>query len=308
MNIIHRIGLLLVCITWAAQSQAAITPITGVSIDNTYTVWEETNNDGVLFNIGAGSNPLEQYLTGTAADPGDNIELGNDFDYSAWAGGELTTLTGTVDGKDVLIRSLNLGDWASNGNSLALAYVNAALASIGKSSADWIDSPGGSTPDRTFNEAVNHFIFGDSATTSGAFVASDPNVGYVYSDPDVKDDQVKVGLQGLYDATALLSPLFPYVDYTPAPGELVQASEVMYLSFLGSSGYSYSFTATETNQGASDCYDGTGTPSADCSYTGNYEISRIPAPSGIALLMLGLTGIIATRRRTMAAGPKATKS
>ena len=170
-------------------------------------------------------------------------------------------------------------------HSLALAYVNAALASIGKSSADWIDSPGGSTPDRTFNEAVNHFIFGDSATTSGAFVASDPNVGYVYSDPDVKDDQVKVGLQGLYDATALLSPLFPYVDYTPAPGELVQASEVMYLSFLGSSGYSYSFTATETNQGASDCYDGTGTPSADCSYTGNYEISRIPAPSGIALLM-----------------------
>lgn len=304
MSTKHRAGLLLLGLVWAAQSQGAITSVTNVDIMGTYDVWSDVDDNGVLVNIDNGTSALEDYLAGTAAAPGDNIELGNDRTYADWAEGDLTTLTGDL-GTDlsVVITTPTRSDWTADGNRLAYSYVDAALASIGKTPADWnpFALPG---PEVSFDDAVTAFIFGDN-NTSGAFRLSDPNIGYIYAKEDMSPAGIKVGLQGNFDATDVLAGLFPFVGYTPDPADPVQASEVLFLSVLDdggtvlSSGFKYGFYATRTDQYAAGCPF----PPFDdrCSYTGNYEV---PAPPAVALLMMGLTGLAVVRRRGAARRPE----
>ena len=120
--------------------------------------------------------PVEPFLAGNATNPGDNIELGNNRSFADWSTGlNPTMLTGTVgSGLSVELRTPSLADWSdgTNPSSLAYAYVTAALASLGKTPADWIELNG-----VTFGQAITEFVFG--FTTPGISAASrisDPNI------------------------------------------------------------------------------------------------------------------------------------
>lgn len=281
-------------LTWSFQASAAITQISNVNIAGGYDVWSDATTPNVLENIGNGSPPLAAYLAGNAGNPGDNIELGNDRTFTQWSAGETTTLTGDFgSGLSVELVTPSLADWSdgTNPSSLAYAYVNAALASLGKTSANWTPIGGVS-----FDDAVTEFVFGDG-NTSGAFVISDANISYLYAKHPDDPRSVHIGIAGNLDAQ-FLNPLLPFVGITPGD-VVVQASEVVYLDLIQSgntifSGYKYGFHATSTGQGASDCYDGEGEPDPTCSYTGNYDV---PVPATAGLMALGLMGLTFARRR-----------
>lgn len=293
-----------VCVglAWSFQASAAITQISNVNITGGYDVWSDVADNNVLVNIGdtntgTATLPLNQYLTGSASAPGDNIELGNDRSFSDWSNGlNSTTLTGDIgSGLSVELITPSLSDWSDDSttpSSLAYAYVTAALASLGKTPGNWDPDADDPTDPTSFDEAVAEFVFGDGTIPiSGAFVLSDPNISYLYAKhPDPRS--IYIGLAGNLDAQ-FLNPLLPFVGITPGSVQ-VQASEVVLLNVIQSgntvySAYKYGFYATPTGQGAEDCYNGTGEPLPTCSYTGNYEV---PVPAPAALLALGLMGLM----------------
>ena len=146
--------------------------VENVTITGTYKVW--TVAGFVLTDAGAlvPPPPLASYLVGSATlppGPGANIELNDDTDGDF---SDTTTLEGDLDLTEDLkikIRSPNQADWQANSYELAFAYVNAALASIGKTSADWDETeeiPGtGGVLCGPFNDAVVAFV--DATPISG---------------------------------------------------------------------------------------------------------------------------------------------
>lgn len=299
---------------WAEVASASIVTISNVSITGTYDVWEaDVSGSGLLTNVGSGSAPLASYLTGNAADPADNIELGNNRTYADWAIGGTTVLTGDLgSGYSVELSTPRLFDWGDittlQPSALAYDYVNAALASIGKSSADWDENALSPVGPVTFEQAVRAFVFGDvpNPNTSGAFAVSDPNPGYVLlEDAGSKSAIVRVGLQGNYDASVVVGPLLPFVGYNPQTDPFPpQASEVVRLDLYGagnellSSEFKFTFSATRTGQAPEepDCFPNGGLPDDRCSYTGNYEVTQqVPVPTTFALLTIALGGMAGVR-------------
>lgn len=294
---------------WAPTTFAAI--VTDVAITGTFDVWQLTPPSNVLTNIGTPGTPppLETYLTGTASDPLDNIELGNDRTYADWVANGRTTLTGdVVSGLSVALVTPTQADWTANGLELAYEYVDAALSSINKSRTDWI-GPG------TFDQAVAAFVFGDNQSASAAYSLSDPNVGYIDSlAGGGSSATISIGLQGNYDATAVLGDLLTFVGYDPANDPSPpQASEVLLLNVFDSAGtllssnFQYSFVATESGQLAEGCPQASTNPLV-CSYTGNYAVGQsvnipsgdVPNPVTSALLALGLIVLVRENRRARA--------
>lgn len=268
--------------SFAVASLSYGSSIGNVSISGPYDVWEETA--GILRNIGEATAPppLADYLQGTASAPGSNIELNNDGSFSV-----STTLTGALDGLTVEVRSPTQANWQADGYALAFDYVNDALASIGKSSADWVTSLCG-----PFDLAVKAFVDGPPGPPTAAQRISDPNVEYI----SLNGPQLSIGLAGQLDAgTAGIGPLLPCVGLSP--GTPTAASEVMALSVKRGSDvivddeYKYSFDVTPSGQGTEGCFE-TDDRQGVCSYDGTYEITvpvRVPPPAPVpAISPLGL--------------------
>ena len=202
--------------------------------------------------------------SGSAAAPGGNVELSK-------FGGPVSTMSGTVNGKSIVLSSLQLTDWTGG---LDRRYIEGAASSIGES-----------------------LSAGEMAAALAAFYApslpgglapwqlvSDPNISYV--DVDAAHT-VSIGLAGFFDATFVLQQLFPTV--TVPSGS--QVSEVVKVTLGGSlTDYLYSFDATPSGVFAP------GAPGFPPSYTGNYEV-QIPEPESLALLGIGLIGLFVGRRR-----------
>ena len=191
-------------------------------------------------------------------------------------GGPVTTMSGNVDGWDVVLSSLVLADWQANGNALANAYILESFASVGQ-----ILSAGQLTALR----------IGFLSSPAAYGRVSDPNVSYVTHSAG---GPIHIGLDGFYNATPVLNNLvaavnaaagFPIVAPLP-PSTIAQVSEVVKVQVNGGPWqYAYGFLATKT-----------GYQSPDGSFSGNYDL-EIPEPESLALFGIGLLGLLLGRRR-----------
>ncbi len=252
---------------------ASINPVINLSTSGSVIKWDETA-PGVLTPNPAAT--LDSLLAGNAAAPGGNIELSK-------FGGPVSTLSGTVNGIAVSFDSLTLADWQANNDSLTKSYISAAYAA----------ALGGSVPGSLLSAAIAGF-YAPNAALAGKSpwqLVSDPNISYAYYQKDPAGGaSLKVGLGGLYDATNFLNALVAGVPGAPVLTGLNQASEVVKVTYNGSTSYLYGFNATPSGVHAID----------GVSYAGNYEVSlTVPEPSTLALLGVGVLGAALRRRRSV---------
>jgi hypothetical protein len=297
----HRLPLSLIPLALALNSAVAVganISIGNVSLETNgaidvasdHFVWEEVN-PGVLTNTGQRNPPYAVFLDDNASAPSSNIELStidSAAEYNAWLADlvDPTVLTGDFGGSNpVTFSSLTIGDWTDGGDALAKEYV-----------AGFLDTWLGITLDPVdLAIAAAAFIVGAPGIPSPAASASDPNLSYAYRNTD--NGALTFATAGLLDATSFLQPFFDLLPGSPQLPAGVQASEVIQVSYRGTTDYYYGFSATPSGVYAEDCPD-PGSPS--CSYTGNFEFT-IPEPATVAILGAGIAGLGFARRRAVKA-------
>lgn len=229
------------------------------------------------------SAKLSTILGGNSSSPGGNVELFSSSErlsngeFAQYAG--VSSLTGTIGGKDIILSSLTAADWDSKvgGVTLAKRWFNEALSANGLGSL--VGTREGGT-------LYNSFI-----VNGGRQRFSDPNISYLNQD-DITG-KIKIGLAGHYDAKSLLLGVIPASLESLLSNTTVQASEIVKVTYNGETHYLYNFRATNSGLFALD--DG-------FSHNGNYELllagvspARVPEPCAI-LSLIGLGGLLATKR------------
>jgi len=256
------IATLLTSIALLTPLGAQATPISNISIvGSTYKIFKETTpGSGVLTSVAPNIATVKEILMDNTARG--NVQLG-----SFLAPTVLTTMDVTFAGGSTASFSNPLfDDWTDKGNALARSYITAAGNSVGI-----ILSP------TDLALATTYFLTDKTAIGIEAWrLASDPNIATI----DLVNGQIKVGLDGLFNASSFLNTLFVGTGAT-APNT-AQASEVVKVTYKGSSQYLYSFSATETGY---QTLDGTQ------SYNGRYTDQTVPEPTTLLMLGLGFIGL-----------------
>lgn len=260
-----------------------------------------------------------------ALDGSGNVELGGTTAHSSTADfSTATTLTGNVDGFEVIISSLTAADWFGAGNTttaygsddLANTWFDAALAAYGITDAGIQAAVSGVAYSQVLAQTGNPFLAAMAAniaasqapTTASLFDRFLASNGFArFSDPNVQSvasngsGGLDIVLAGHYDATP---QLFSFLNSTELAvvgsiiGGPVQASELVKVSYRGQSYYSFGFTATQS---------GVVDPLDDVSHAGNYLLTaQVPAPGesvpepATVLGLLTLGGVMAATKRKAA--------
>ncbi|NJK35999.1 MAG: PEP-CTERM sorting domain-containing protein [Oscillatoriales cyanobacterium SM2_2_1] len=272
----------------AAQASSLVNlSITG-SAPNDYRVFDIS---GTTVNVvPATLGNAEKVLDGNAANPTGNVELAASSEQFGFDFSKNTALTGTIAGKSLTLSSLTAADWQIIGNQwfddLLTAYLVLPDFLIPNLAEIKIE-----LRSRLLTEITQRRF-------------SDPNISYVYQDPN---NTLRIGLAGFLDARPILTQGLNLSDrlfvgtLLPRP---VQISELVKYTYGDKTGYLYSFFATPSGLVAGD--DGV-------SFTGNYEVTipghptrAVPGPgvlAGVAASM-GL-GALQMSRRKKGAEPNA---
>lgn len=257
-----------------------------------------SGSDYLLYDVQGSStyvNPnanLDGILAGNSAAPGGNIELFASSETKSntqfKASNAVTSVTGTVAGKNLTLSSLTATDWFGAGlnttygqNNLANTWFNAFLTNAGK--ANYVGNVFGSV---AFNAFYN---------IGGFQRSSDPNVSYVTA----SGTDINIGLAGHYDLKAYYQSKPEYAFFASQVKNGFQASEVVKATIDGQSQFLYSFFAT--NSGLTNS---AGQGADGSSHSGNYEVSlkgvippaSVPEPSTMLGLM-AVGGIVAASKR-----------
>lgn len=223
-------------------------------------VWDETTPGSGLLE----KKVIDGVSVQAALDGPGNIELGTDDGATM----------GTLSGEGVTLMNVGAAEWSANGNAAALQYVTDAYNYA-----------------TTLNPLIPSLDGTQLMTIADAFVntgvwaqVSDPNI----VDVNVVGDVVGVTLAGFFDATPVLTALFPAL--TPLIPDGAQVSEVVKVTYNGVTKLLYGFSAVDSGVASADGRD---------SYTGNYTVrdvfsAEVPVPATLGLLLIGAA---AMRRR-----------
>lgn len=166
-------------------------PVIGGDSPNDYLVYDA--NGVNTFAVDRQMADLEQVLTGNSSSPTGNVELAASSEKPGFDFTKATTLQGTIGGKSLAISSLTQTDWDAsyqNGLSFGQYWFHQALSANGY----------GALANLTFGGVGLFDVF----KSYGGFQRfSDPNIAYV--NQDTVTGEVKIGLAGHFDATALFT-------------------------------------------------------------------------------------------------------
>jgi len=184
------------------------------------------------------------------------------YDVTNFANADVTSISGTVGGKNLTLSSLTAYDWF--GSSLDTSYGADNFANT------WFDAFLSAAGQDTLGFATRKFAFNSFLEMSGFQRTSDANISYV----DVVGSDINIGLAGHYN-------LADAYDFAFIP-EGFQASEVVKYEYDGMIDYAFGFEATQSGLIAAD---------DNKSHNGNYQVSikgvvvSTPEPSSMLALM-----------------------
>ncbi len=275
-----------------AQAASITNVTTGGTAASDYYVYDANNTN--TFRVDSNLTNVNKVLDGNATHPTGNVELAASSEQAGFDFTKNTSLTGSLNGKNITLSSLTATDWTPN-------FVNTWLTTGLKANG--------------FNLTSNQVGFLANIFTNygGEQRFSDPNISYVNQDDST--GLINIGLAGHHNANSLLkNSINGYIADTSvslankiiANGLLgvlgdkqIQASEIVKVSYNGSTNLLYGFNATQSGLVAADDH---------VSHSGNYEVSfqgvrststppaSTPEPS-VMIGLLGICGVFAGQRK-----------